>query len=219
MLVSLLQRLKPTRRFVCRLARGRADNVVSQIAPYLDPSQRIIDIGAGTCSVCELLTERGYDVTPVDVEDLSFIDGLAPRLYDGARLPFADDEFDVALLLTVLHHAHRPEQVLAEAARVARRVIVMEDVYQATTQRLLLSTLDSVLNLDFAAHPRNYRTEQGWLELFEARGLTVRGMSHERWLAFTSATYDLVRQYRQATAHFSQSRMSPNRRPAPAERA
>ena len=47
-------------------------------------------------------------------------------------LPFAKNEFDNALLLTVLHHSDDPLSVLREAYRIVRpegRVIVIESVY------------------------------------------------------------------------------------------
>ena len=50
------------------------------------------------------------------------------RQFDGRTIPYADEEFDVALLCDVLHHA--PEdaaRLLAEAGRVARHVLVKDD--------------------------------------------------------------------------------------------
>ncbi|RPI58788.1 MAG: methyltransferase domain-containing protein, partial [Lysobacterales bacterium] len=75
--------------------------------------------------------------------------------FDGRTIPFADGEFDVALLCDVLHHA--PEdaaQLLAEAARVARHVLVKDHFTReafarlATEQRLFITALDADLVLD-----------------------------------------------------------------------
>ena len=46
--------------------------------------------------------------------------GVHLRLADGAKLPFADDGFDVALAVTVLLHVADPVAVVREMARVTR---------------------------------------------------------------------------------------------------
>jgi len=44
---------------------------------------------------------------------------------DAAATPFADGEFDTALLFEVLEHVERPELLLAEALRVARQNVLI----------------------------------------------------------------------------------------------
>lgn len=51
------------------------------------------------------------------------IDFAALSAYD---LPYDDDTFDIAHMRGVLHHMDRPERAIAEAARVARTVVVLE---------------------------------------------------------------------------------------------
>lgn len=50
-------------------------------------------------------------------------------LHDGVSLwPYADGSFDVCLLLFVLHHiSDQLQRTLSEAARVAKKVLVLED--------------------------------------------------------------------------------------------
>ncbi|MCH2440074.1 MAG: class I SAM-dependent methyltransferase [Candidatus Poseidoniia archaeon] len=43
--------------------------------------------------------------------------GLDPVIFDGKQIPFEDDAFDLAIVLTVLHHTSNPEEVLREAMR------------------------------------------------------------------------------------------------------
>lgn len=206
MFVRFLQKYHPTRRAVYRLGRGRAENVCRQVTPWLNESDWILDIGAGTCNVCEILAERDFDVTPVDVEDLSFVDGLRAKIFDGERLPFDDDEFDVALLLAVLHHTEHPERLLAEAARVAPRLIVMEDVCENRLQKYATRAIDSLLNLEFLGHPHTNKSDDEWRRIFAATGLRLLAAADERWLAVKSATYSLERDdSRRASADFAGS--------------
>lgn len=117
-------------------------------------------------SVVQVLRNNGYQVSPVDVQDTSVRDDLIPTIYDGEHLPYTDQQFDACLLLTVLHHCSDPDQILAEAGRVARKVIVIEDIYSSRWQRRLTWWLDSLLNWEFTGHPHNNRSDLEWRNAF-----------------------------------------------------
>jgi len=103
------------------------------VSPYLPAKARIIEIGAGTCNVSRILMSKGFVVVPIDKVNLSVVAGINPVLCDGTALPFRDRSFEIASLLDVLHHVQRPERVLAEAKRVADRLIVMEPIYSGAS--------------------------------------------------------------------------------------
>jgi ubiquinone/menaquinone biosynthesis C-methylase UbiE len=46
---------------------------------------------------------------------------------DGIQLPFADNSYDVALETGVLHHVERPELVVREMMRVAKKAVFISD--------------------------------------------------------------------------------------------
>lgn len=100
-----------------------------RLLPWVQPGDRVLDIGAGDCRLSQRLARKGdCEVVPVDVEDFNRTTLPLTRL-DGLHLPFPDKSFDVALLLFVLHHAEDARAVLQEALRVCRRsVLVFEDV-------------------------------------------------------------------------------------------
>jgi len=91
---------------------------------------RLLDIGAGTGRLLELVAERCDSALGVDASrDMLALArgrlserGLAPRCAvrqaDLYRLPFVDDGFDAVTLQMVLHYAEDPAAALAEAARV-----------------------------------------------------------------------------------------------------
>src|SRR5687767_8778548 len=120
-------KVKPARWALRQLALWRVQEKLAEITSYLDLADRVLDVGAGNCILCQELGRRGYDVVPVDLQNLSFVDEIVPVAYDGTTLPFGDDSFDVALVITVLHHAPDPNAVLAEVRRVAKRIIVIEE--------------------------------------------------------------------------------------------
>ena len=193
-LVAWIRRTAPLRRAVSRLAAPRARDVADRIQPLLRPGDRVVDIGSGTCQICEILQGRGFAVTPVDVADLSFVDSIAPRVYDGHTLPFAAGDFDVGLLITVLHHTPDPDRIVREAARVCRRLIVVEDVHRGTAHKYFTFAMDSLVNLEFVGHPHTNRSDGEWRATFARLGLRVVHSAYQRSLGvFRHATYQLER--------------------------
>jgi SAM-dependent methyltransferase len=160
------------RSAVYGIQRARCAEIIGRFESSLGGGP-ILDVGAGTCNGTELLLERGLEVTPLDVVDISFIPSIQPVLYDGITMPFDDDTFELALILTVLHHAKDPDAVLREARRVAKRVIVVEDVIRGPVHGFFTAAWDSLMNLEFIGHPHNNRTDASWLESFEAAGLRL----------------------------------------------
>jgi ubiquinone/menaquinone biosynthesis C-methylase UbiE len=130
----------------------------------------------------------------VDVSDLSFVDSIRPVLFDGNTLPFADNTFEVVLLIHVLHHTTNPEQLLAEAARVACRIVVVEDIITNPFQRTVTYFADSLLNLEFHGHPHSNKNDGEWRELFTELGLQLLDTKRNRFMGiFKHATYHLER--------------------------
>lgn len=177
--------------------KSRAEALVANILPHLSGGARILDIGAGRGLVADALIKQGFEVTLVDVADLSLVEHLRPVLYDGRHLPFPDDAFDVALLLTVLHHIPNPDDTLAEARRVARRIVVIEDIFEGEAERVLTMIGDSWLNQEFAGHPHSNRSDAGWRATFAHLNLrVVAAKQNFHWFfpfRFRHATYTLER--------------------------
>lgn len=175
-----------------RLGRGRGEDLARRIAVYLRPGESVLDIGCGTCHVSEALRRRGFATVPIDVRDVSFVDGLSPRVYDGRQLPFDNASFDVGLLITVLHHTPDPLSIVREAARVCRRLIIIEDIYRGAAGKYFTFAMDSLLNLEFFGHPHTNKTDEGWNAAFAELRLRVLDTAQQRsFIFFTHATYHL----------------------------
>jgi ArsR family transcriptional regulator len=95
------------------------------------PLGALLDVGTGTGRIAELLAPRSGSVTAFDKSPemlriararLQHLPTASVDLVQGdfTALPFADAAFDTVLFHQVLHYAQAPEEVLAEAARVAR---------------------------------------------------------------------------------------------------
>jgi SAM-dependent methyltransferase len=114
-----------------RLAMAlESELVVSMIEPR--PGERLLDIGCGLGGHLEQFRLRGLDVTGLDAsaEMLAGAEkrlGRATPLHHGfaEHLPFDDCAFDVCTLITSLEFVADPAAALAEAARVARRRVVV----------------------------------------------------------------------------------------------
>lgn len=188
--LNLINKLGPLKALLLIGWRWDARQKFLRIQPVLTDGASILDIGSGYGTVTEVLRNNRFSVTAVDVADQAIEDGLKPIVYDGTNLPFASNSFDFALLLTVLHHCPKPEQVLSEAARVARKVIVIEDVYRNKLQQYLTWFTDSLLNFEFKGHPHSNKSRKEWSETCEALGLHFELIRSDRFfLFFRQETY------------------------------
>lgn len=172
----------------------RVREILREITPYLKRGDRILDIGSGGCTVAKSLKDNGYEITPLDVIDKSVHQDFRPLIYDGKNIPFPDNSFDVALLITVLHHTKKPVEVLREAVRVAPRIIVTEDLYKGFFQKYLTFAMDSLSNWEFFGHPHTNMMQGQWEEVFRGLGLKILDRNiHNFWTFFTSGTFYLER--------------------------
>lgn len=165
---------------------------LSRIVRHLNTNDSILDIGAGPCSVCLLLKKRGFNPVALDIKDLSMVSEIKPEIFDGKNIPFGDKSFDTALILTVLHHTENQEEIIREAQRTAKKIIIIEDVYSNRFIKYLMFFADSFFNLEFKGHPHSNRTDQGWKELFSQLNLKIIHVEYKRILViFRQAIYVL----------------------------
>jgi len=107
-----------------------AGRVTSRLAdPLLDavgagPGKRVLDIATGPGYVAARAAERGADPVGLDFSEtmLAYARSRSPSVEfvrgNATELPFPDGSFDAAIVAFLLLHVGRPEEVVAEAARV-----------------------------------------------------------------------------------------------------
>jgi len=94
-------------------------------------AQSVLEVGCGTSHFVEWLAERSLSVVGLDRSPAMLREMRAHRpdipavLGDAHRLPFRDGAVDLALFVTTLEFLDDPEEALAEAARVARRGLLV----------------------------------------------------------------------------------------------
>ena len=95
----------------------------------------VLDVGCGEGVLTVEWAERLGDgrIVGIDLDDPKLRaewekrsrDNLEFRAEEATRLPFEDDEFDLAAAIEVLEHVPEPEATVAEMARVARRQLLV----------------------------------------------------------------------------------------------
>jgi len=147
-----------------------------------DGAATLLDVGCGDGTIAELVgtLRPGLTVTGVDV--LVRPETRIPvQKFDGVRLPYPDDSFDVVMFVDVLHHTDDPAILLREAKRVARRAVVLKDHTKDTPfAYTTLRFMDWVGNAHHGVVlPYNYWSGKQWKQAFDAIGLRTEASRTE----------------------------------------
>jgi ubiquinone/menaquinone biosynthesis C-methylase UbiE/DNA-binding MarR family transcriptional regulator len=108
------------------------------LAGLIDPEAVIGDLGCGTGSISQTLSQFCDRIIAVDAskemldaarENLGGYGQVEFRHGSLEKLPIANGELDIAVMMLVLHHLPEPKRVLTEAARVLKaggRVLILD---------------------------------------------------------------------------------------------
>ncbi len=107
--------------------------LLASLLSDFDPAASVLDVGCGTGHFTRWFARRGLRVTGLDnsrpmLEAMAGGRSFRRILGDAHRLPFADGSFDIVALITVLEFVIDPLHALREAARVARRGLILGDL-------------------------------------------------------------------------------------------
>lgn len=155
----------------------RAEVLVSYLAPLLPPDARVLDIGCGDGRIDSLIMNRRPDVSIFGIDVLLRENTYIPvTAFDGESIPYETESFDAVIFVDVLHHANRPSNLLKEAKRVSRNVIVLKDhIKKGFLSGLTLRFMDWIGNAHHGVVlPYNYWTEDQWHETFADLNLIVQ---------------------------------------------
>ena len=158
---------------------SRLRELVRLITPNLRTGDRVLDVGCGTGQLGRALLDHPGCPAGVTVVGAERVrrggEAIEVFEFDGRTLPHPDRAFDVVVLADVLHHEAEPGRLVAECARVARRLLIVKD-----------HKLDGPLAwprialMDWAANAPHgvpclyrYNTAGQWHELHQRHGLNV----------------------------------------------
>ena len=87
---------------------------------YFPEEGRVLEIGAGSGWQSKMFDELGYDVSAIDLATSHYLeDAVFPvKTYDGYRIPFADDSFDLVFSSNALEHIAHIAEFQSEIRRV-----------------------------------------------------------------------------------------------------
>jgi ubiquinone/menaquinone biosynthesis C-methylase UbiE len=106
--------------------RGASPSVLGPLREALAgaPGPALLDIGGGTGNYAQALTADGWQPLVADrspqMRAHAEAKGLAAAHAEATKLPFADESFDAAMLVAMIHHVDEPARALAQARRVLR---------------------------------------------------------------------------------------------------
>jgi ubiquinone/menaquinone biosynthesis C-methylase UbiE len=142
----------------------------------------VLEVGAGDGSILKILSDNnfapGYDAVEISESGVGYIKSRgiknlrSVQVFDGYKLPFDDDSFDLIILSHVLEHVEHERILLREIKRVAKRCVIEVprdykagvdarikhflayghiNVYTPTSLRYLLSTEGFVVENDLTS--------------------------------------------------------------------
>jgi ubiquinone/menaquinone biosynthesis C-methylase UbiE len=155
----------------------RVQRLAAALSRVFPTNATVLDVGCGDGSIAAEVLGLRPDLSITGADVLVRPDTKIPvQEYDGETLPYDDGSFDAVCMIDVLHHTDDPAHVLAEASRVARRVVVIKD--HLTDGALAWPTLRLMDWVGNARHgvrlPYNYLSEGEWRSMFAAGDLPVQ---------------------------------------------
>jgi SAM-dependent methyltransferase len=134
------------------------------LVEWCEPGEgvKVLDVATGGGHVARRLREEGCTVVTVDPAP-----GMQPDVVARAEdLPFADGSFDVVTCRIAAHHFEDVRKAVGEMARIAQRLVVIED------NVFVDEAVEEAERLRDPTHVRCY-SEDEWKELLSDAGLEV----------------------------------------------
>lgn len=176
----------------------RETELAEIVAEFVRSGWTVLDVGGGNGKLgkrVQEITGARVDVCDIGTQRMPRLTYLPMTRPD--TLPCGDRTYDVVLLAFMLHHVPSSEvqdRILREAARVARRhVVLLEDTAEGRFERALNAGWDLLLNVPQGIPtPLTFRGIAAWECALEESGLV-----NVRTRRFRG-TWPILRAYQQA---------------------
>lgn len=128
LIVNSLKKLRffITKRYVVEKTMEHLENIrkaeLNIVINDLHDKDQILEIGAGAGWQSEILQKNGYDVSAIDLENTNYKNEQKFNVisYDGYKIPFKDNSFDVVFSSNVLEHIPHIIEFQKEIKRVLK---------------------------------------------------------------------------------------------------
>lgn len=167
--------------------KGRLARYIAQLCGR---NVKVLDVGCNEGYVAHMVMQLNPTAKIVGIDIQANRPALIERkLYDGRKIPFPDNHFDVVIALDVLHHTESPAALLSllkEMRRVSKKYIIIKDhIARGIFSRWALCLCDILANLPFSVKCTfNYATETQWEHYFKAAGLRLAEQSRRLYFGF-----------------------------------
>lgn len=162
-------------RIFSKIYEKGAQKMCRECRGFIEKDDKILDLGCGSGIVAKNFQDFfEAKVLGVDIKD-NRIFPIPFQIIDGKSLPFKDLSFDIVLISYVLHHTREPVALLREAKRVAKKIIIYEDLPEGFFSQLRCVFHQAGYNLFFEKerYKFNFKTEKEWEEIFKELELKV----------------------------------------------
>lgn len=147
------------------------------LANELGAAGTVLDLGCGDGSIARAVTDKKPGLKFRGIDVLVRPHTLIPvEYFDGSTIPAEDGSYDWVTIVDVLHHTDNPAHLVAEAARVARKGVVIKDhLREGLGAYPTLRFMDWVGNRGHDVRlPYNYLTKSEWDAIFAQAGISPR---------------------------------------------
>ena len=178
-----------TNSVVRRLMRG-FERTLDALLARAGPAS-LLDVGCGEGVLVQRWAQRypqgrfvGIDLEAPDLQAgwaRHAAANLEYRVNKADRLPFADDEFDVATAIEVLEHVPDPARTLAEMARVAGGHLLVSVPREPLWRGLNLARGAYVRDLGNTPGHLNHWSKRSFVQLLSRHGEVVEARSPFPW--------------------------------------
>jgi SAM-dependent methyltransferase len=154
--------------------KRRVGRLADHLAALIVENASVLDVGAGDGKLAASISARRPDVAVHGIDVLVRDDtAIQVGAFDGKTFPGESKSVDTVIMIDVLHHTERPGDLLLEAARLARRQVILKDHYlRGVAARQTLAFMDRIGNARHGVEiPGNYLRPEEWEGLYLDAGL------------------------------------------------
>ncbi|MGD1044797.1 MAG: class I SAM-dependent methyltransferase [Bacteroidota bacterium] len=144
----------------------RSKIVIKAFNGWIHKTDKVLDIGCGNAVVAEELRNYfGCPIVGTDIIDYRERNIDFKMMNYENKLPFGNNEFDISLFVDSLHHCNYQSELLQEASRVSKKILIFE-AKPTLLAKILDWGLNQIHNKDMNI-PFSMKTLDKWCDYFK----------------------------------------------------